>query len=262
MLGVIVPDEVGQRFCVLSILHHLASRGALQLLPLELLNGRQGSHRWHLIEMIHELECRFLVGIRVLVAVIAVSHSDAVAMSEAGIKLVNFAECFLRSLDGEKIEHGGGDEYRPWIHEREQSGIINAFRDHVVKILLGVTVGILEDAIVNAHGKGSDVAGDRGDFDARFESSDVYRLKAAPARAGDVDAAGINFGEGQQVIKGAQSVPDFPACQVSAHQVCKITEYGMLGTDQVVAALPGLCIPELAALPLAHGVPGQNNISA
>src|SRR5256885_2354958 len=60
----------------------------------------------------------------------------------------------------------------------------------------------------------------------------------------------------------AQSVPDFPACQVSAHQVCKITEYGMLGTDQVVAALPGLCIPELAALPLADRVPGQNNVPA
>src|SRR5947208_11744007 len=94
----------------------------------------------------------------------------------------------------------GGDEYRPWIHEREQSGIINAFRDHAVKILLRITVGILENAVVNAHRQGSDVAGDRRDFDARFESSDVYRLKAAPARAGDVDAAGINFGEGQQVI--------------------------------------------------------------
>ena len=262
MLSVIVPDEGGQRFCVLSILHHLASRGALQLLPLELLNGRQGSHRWHLIEMIHELECRFLVGIGVLVAVIALGHGDAITMSEAGIKLVHFAECFLRSLDGEKIEHGGGDEYRPWIHEREQSGIINAFRDHAVKILLGVTVRILENAIVNAHGQGSNVAGDRGDFDARFESSDVYRLKAAPARAGDVDAAGINFGEGQQVIKGAQSVPDFPPCQVCAHQVCKIPQHGVLSTDQVVATPAGFCIPELAALSLAYGVPGQHNIPA
>src|SRR5689334_23850749 len=133
--------------------------------------------------MIHELECRFLVGIGVLVAVIALGHSDAVTMPKAGVKLVYFAECFLRSFDGEKIEHGGGDEYRSRIHEREQSRIIHAIRNHSVKILLRVTVGILKNAVVNAHGQGSDVAGDRSDLDARFESSDVYRLKAASARA-------------------------------------------------------------------------------
>ena len=35
----------------------------------------------------------------------------------------------------------------------------------------------------------------------------------------------------------------------------------MLGTNQVVAALAGLCIPELAPLSLADRVPGQDNIS-
>src|SRR6185436_3510882 len=35
----------------------------------------------------------------------------------------------------------------------------------------------------------------------------------------------------------------------------------MLGTDQVVATLPILCVPELAAFPLADRVPAENNIS-
>src|SRR5205085_10684187 len=60
----------------------------------------------------------------------------------------------------------------------------------------------------------------------------------------------------------AQSVPDFPTRQVRAGRVGEIAENGVVATDQVVAALAGLCVSELAPLPLADGVPRKYNLPA
>ena len=111
-------------------------------------------------------------------------------------------------------------------------------------------------------GKRRDVAGRRSHFDAAIESRDVRDLKSAAAGPGDVDALRIDVRARQQVVDRAHAIPNFPARKICARQIREIPQHGMLGADQVVAALCGFRIPELAALALSHRVPADHDVSA
>ena len=89
----------------------------------------------------------------------------------------------------------------------------------------------------------------------------MSRLEAAAATARDVDSLRIDFRPADQVVNSAYAIPDFPARQVRAREVRKISQHGVLRADQVVAALAGLCIPELAALSLADRIPGEHDVA-
>ena len=87
-------------------------------------------------------------------------------------------------------------------------------------------------------------------------------LKTTAARARNVDAPGINFRTRQQVINGAHPVPDFPAREVSAHEISHVAQHRVLRADQVVATLFGFRVPELASLSLSHRVPADHHVTA
>src|SRR4051812_32280265 len=124
--------------------------------------------------------------------------------------------------------------------------MINALRDQAIWVLLGIAVRIFENAVVDPHGEGSEVAGCRRNFNARVESSDKSSLKSTAAAAGDVDAVGVNIRTGQQVVDRTDAVPDFPSCQVRTGKVGEVAKDGVLRANQVIAAFAGLCVPELA----------------
>ena len=87
-------------------------------------------------------------------------------------------------------------------------------------------------------------------------------LKSAAAGAGDIDPLGIDIGTRQQVIEGANSIPNFPTCEISAGKVGQIPEDCMFCANQVITTLFLLWIPELAAFALANGIPVDDNITA
>src|SRR4029077_4379555 len=90
----------------------------------------------------------------------------------------------------------------------------------------------------------------------------MHRLKAASAGSCNADALGIDLWTRQQVVEGAETIPNFPTCQVCACEISQIAEHSVLRADPVVAALPGPSIPELAALPLTPGIPADDHIPA
>ena len=130
-----------------------------------------------------------------------------------------------------------------------------------VQVLLGITVRILENAVVNAHGQGSDVAGDRRDFDARFEGSDVYRLKAAPLVPVMLMRSGSTSGASADNRRRAIR-PRFP----SAPGLCPPDKPDcparMLSTDQVVAALASFASQNWLRSPWPTGSQAEDHISA
>ena len=124
-----------------------------------------------------------------------------------------------------------------------------------------ITVGVLEDAVVNAHGQSGDVARRRGDLDAFVESGDVSGLKSSTAGSGDADPLRVHIGAREQVIECSNAVPNLPASQIRACQIGQISDNGMLATNQVVTALACFRIPELAALALSDGIPGEHHVA-
>src|SRR5690242_17241456 len=114
--------------------------------------------------------------------------------------------------------------------------MVNAVRKHPVEILLGITVRILKDAVMHTHRQGSDETGNRGNFDARLEGSDVHRLGSSAACSSDADPFRIYVTASQQIIEGTQSVPNFPACEVRTCEISKVAKNRVLSTDQVITA--------------------------
>ena len=74
--------------------------------------------------------------------------------------------------------------------------------------------------------------------------------------------AGVDLGSREQIVERTHAVPHFPAREVGAGKVGEVAQDGVLATDQVVAALPGRGIPELASLALAHGIPADHDVPA
>ena len=140
--------------------------------------------------------------------------------------------------------------------------MVDSLRNEAEEVLLGIAVGIDKDAVFNAHGKRSDVAGRNNDLDAFIQCAEQRGLEAAAAGSGDADALAIDVGAREQVVDGAHSVPDFPPRQIGAGEVGEIAHDSVFGADQVVAALLCLRIPELASLALADGVPADDEIAA
>src|SRR4051812_45258858 len=106
--------------------------------------------------------------------------------------------------------------------------MVDALRNQAIWVLLGITVRIFKNAVVDPHGKGSEVAGCCRNFNARVESSDKGGLKSTAAAAGNVDAVWVNIRTGQQIIDRTDAVPDFPSCQVRPCKVGEVAEYGVL----------------------------------
>src|SRR6185369_12516981 len=99
-------------------------------------------------------------------------------------------------------------------------------------------------------------------LDARVGGRDVSGLRATATGSGDADAIGIDVGPGEQVVDGANAVPNFPTCEIGAGEIGEIAEHRVFGANQVVAALSQFRIPELTALTLTDRIPGDDNIAA
>ena len=194
--------------------------------------------------------------------VIALAHGNAIRVSELGIEIRNLADSFVRTFYWEKIKHCSRHKHGPRIHQQQQPRMVHTIQDHSVKVLLGIAVRIFEDAVIDPHGKRSDIAGGGCNLNSRIQCGNGRGLKSSAAGAGDVDALRINFGASQQIIQRADPIPNFPACQICTGEICKISQHGMFCTDQVVAAPAFFGIPELASLSLADRVPTDHDIAA
>jgi len=221
--------------------------------------GKAGPGRL-LVEAVQEGEGRLLVLERVAVLVVTLRHADPVGVAEAPVEAGHLVQRLARALDGHEVLHRRGDEERPRIDEEQQAGVVDSLRHQPVRVLLGIGVGVLEDAVGHPHGQRGDVAGRDHDRDARVEGADPRRLQPAPAGARDGDAVGIDLAADEEVVHGPQAVPHFPAQQAGPREHGQVAEHGVLAAHQVVAAAPALDVPELAALALAHRVPAEHHI--
>src|SRR5678815_3883950 len=109
--------------------------------------------------------------------------------------------------------------------------MIDVIGHHAVKVLLRITVGIFENAVVHTHWKRGDIAGGYGYLDATIEGSNVCSLKTTAATPGDADALGINFRTGQKVINSPNAIPNFPAGEIGSGEIREVPEHGVLGAD-------------------------------
>ena len=66
-----------------------------------------------------------------------------------------------RALDGKEVLDRGRHVDRPRVGEEQQAGMVHALRDEAGRVLLGIAVGVLEDAVRHAHGQGGHEAGRR-----------------------------------------------------------------------------------------------------
>ena len=140
--------------------------------------------------------------------------------------------------------------------------MIESVGDHSVQVLLRVAVRIFEDAVVHAHREGGDVAGGRDNFDTRIKRSDQCRLKSTAAGSGDVDAFRIDIRSCEQIIDGANPIPNFPTSKIRSRQIRQVSQNRVLGANQVVAAFVVFFIPELATFALTKRVPRNDYIPA
>ena len=126
--------------------------------------------------------------------VIALAHGNAIRVSELGIEIRNLADSFVRTFYWEKIKHCSRHKHGPRIHQQQQPRMVHTIQDHSVKVLLGIAVRIFEDAVIDPHGKRSDIAGGGCNLNSRIQCGNGRGLKSSAAGAGDVDALRINFG--------------------------------------------------------------------
>ena len=129
--------------------------------------------------------------------VIAFDQRNPLSAVETLVQAAHFADSLARAFNGEEIEHRRGHHYRPRIHHQQQPRMVHTVCNHSVKVLLGIAVRILEDAVIDPHGKRSNVTGRCGNFNSRIKRGNVRGLKSTAAGAGNVDTLRINFGPGQ-----------------------------------------------------------------
>ena len=67
-------------------------------------------------------------------------------------------------------------------------------------------------------------------------------------------------GRVEQIVERPHAIPHFPARDVGAGEVGEVAQDGVLATNQVITALPGSGVPELASLALAHGIPADHDV--
>src|SRR6266404_732839 len=94
--------------------------------------------------------------------------------------------------------------------------MIYAIRNHAEKILLRIAVRISEDAIENTHWQCGDITGRHNHLYAFVEGRNMCGLKTTSASANDTDSIAVNFRTRQQIVHGANSVPDFPPGKIRA----------------------------------------------
>src|SRR5437879_5120568 len=83
--------------------------------------------------------------------VIALGHGNTISVIKPAVNVRDFAKSLMRAFDGKEIKYGCGYEDRARVHQQEQSWMVNSIRDHAIEVLLRIAIGILEDAIVDAH---------------------------------------------------------------------------------------------------------------
>ncbi len=255
-------DHVDQRAAA-EILAHLAARRAPQGLGRERLDRLQRAGSGRPAEgAVEEGEGPRLVLGRVLVLVVALGERHALAVAGEAVEGRDLARRPPRALDREEVEHGGGDVEGPRPGEEQQAGVVDALGHEAGRVLLGVGVGVLEDAVGHPHGQRGREAGGQDRGDARVEAARPQRLEAAAARAGDRDPPGVHVVARLEVVDGPHRVPHHVAHEARAGESRQVAEDGVLAADEVVAAPSPGAVPELAALALPHGVPAEHHVAA
>ena len=194
--------------------------------------------------------------------VVALAERDAVGVPEAAVERRDLPHRLARSLDREEVENGGGDVERPRVGEEQQARVVDPFGHEARRVLLGVAVGVLEDAVGHPHGQRGREAGGQDNRNARVEGADPERLEAAAARSRDRDPRSVHVVAREQVVDGSHPVPHHVAHEAGAGDRREVAEDRVLAADEVVAAAPARLVPELAALALADGIPAEDDVPA
>src|ERR1700730_6107132 len=140
--------------------------------------------------------------------------------------------------------------------------MIHAIRNHAKKILFRIAVGVGKYAIENTHWQRGDITRRHHYFYASIQGGNLSSLESPAAGAHDIDALAINFSTGQEVIHGANAVPNFPSGQICSREIGEIAQYRVFGANQVVTAFSTFRIPELAAFALPNGIPRQSHVTS
>ena len=187
---------------------------------------------------------------------------DALAGAGRLVQSLRLGERLARPFDGKEVEFRRGQQRRPRRPQREQAGVIDAVADEAENVLFRVRVRVGLDAVGHAPRQRRDIAADRRDGDARIEGGDVGRQRAAAGVADAAEFLRVHLRPRREIVEAAHAVPDAKAGQAAAQQVERIAEHRMFAAGQVEARLSLVRVPELAALALADGVIGQDDVTA
>src|ERR1700730_4992889 len=102
-------------------------------------------------------------------------------------------------------------------------------RNHAKEILFRIAVGVGKYAIENTHWQRGDIARRHRYFYASIQCGDLSSLESPAAGAHDIDALAIDFRSGQEVVHGANAVPNFPSGQVCSSEIGEIAHYRVFG---------------------------------
>src|SRR4029077_9519701 len=216
---------------IVEVEHDLSCFRALKGLLVEFLDGRESAPWRQPVEAIEKVDRRFLILKGIFVSVVALSHSDAIRVMKHAVKVCYFANCFVRTLNWEKVEHPCSHKDWARIHHEQEPRIVDMVRDHPVKILFRIAVGILENSVVHTHGERGDVAGKRRNFNSTIQRCDVGSLKSAPTRSCNVDALWVNLRPRQKIIHCAYAVPNLPPRQICSSEIRQIAQNRVLRAD-------------------------------
>ena len=192
--------------------------------------------------------------------VVALDQLNPLSAVETLVQPAHFADGLARAFDGEKIEYCRGHHYRSRIHHQQQSGMVQPIGNHANQILLGIAVGVGKNAVIHPHGQRADIARRHGHLDALIESGNQSSLKPAAACPGNADSLAVNFRAGEQIIHRADAIPYLPSGKIGPGQIGQVPHGRVFAANQVIATLTGCRIPELAALTLPDGIPGNDDI--
>ncbi len=183
-------------------------------------------------------------------------------MTEGLVEAPDLADRLARPLDREEVLHGRRDMDRARVCEQQEPRMVDTLLHQAGRVLLGIAVGIVEEADGHPHRQGAHEARRKDRADAPVEGADPGRLEPAAARAGNRETLGLHLGPRLEVVHRADPVPDHVTRQARAREDREVAEDGMLPADEVVAAPAARRVPELASLPLAHGVPAEDHVPA
>ena len=201
----------------------------------------------------------FAQRLAVHVPVVELDHFDAVGHADSCVEFLEFLEGLASAFNREKIARRGADQHRSGRDHAHELCVVNPGCQQPRHILLRVCFSVV-DSRFNFLWNRSDVGHDGCSFHPLIQHGDKGGQRSASGVARHPNTRRVRLGQGGQVIKGANSVPNPVARKVLAEQVFLDSRHAML--VEVKPTPVGQEIPILIALTLPHRVVGENDVAA